>query len=172
MRSFIISQFSYFSLIWMTYSSGLKNKANNIHERPMRIVYKDFSSSFEGLLAKDYSVTIYTRNMQQLLIETFKVKIRIFPIIMKQILSFRDINSHNLRSGTYLSRPIFHTTHYRTESITNLGANVWELVPQNIKVANFLSSFKNKIKTQIPNNCPCRHCKIHIAQVGFIQIFC
>ena len=83
MRSFIISQFSYFSLIWMTYSSGLKNKANNIHERPMRIVYKDFSSSFEGLLAKDYSVTIYTRNMQQLLIETFKVKIRIFPIIMK-----------------------------------------------------------------------------------------
>ena len=83
MRSFIISQFSYFSLIWMTYSSGLKNKANNIHERAMRIVYKDFSSSFEGLLAKDYSVTIYTRNMQQLLIETFKVKIRIFPIIMK-----------------------------------------------------------------------------------------
>ena len=53
MRSFIISQFSFCSLIWMTYSKGLNNEANNIHERALRIVYKDFSPSFEGLLAKD-----------------------------------------------------------------------------------------------------------------------
>ena len=55
MESFIISQFSYFPLIWMTHRMGLNNKFNHIHERALRIVYKDFSTSFEGLLAKDKS---------------------------------------------------------------------------------------------------------------------
>ena len=54
-----------------------------------------------------------------------------------------------------------HTTHDGTESITNLGAKIWELVPQNIKVASFLSNFKNKVKKGIPQNCPCCCCKTY-----------
>ena len=42
-----------------------------------------------------------------------------------------------------------YTTHYGTESITNLGAKIWELMPQNIKEENSLSSFKNKVKKWI-----------------------
>lgn len=53
-----------------------------------------------------------------------------------------------------------HTTDYETESVTNLGAKLWELATQNIKDANSLSSFKNKVKKLIPENCPCRPCKI------------
>ena len=149
MESFIISQFSYFPLIWMTHRMGLNNKFNHIHERALRIVYKDFSTSFEGLLAKDKSVKIHNRNLQQLAIEIFKLKMGIPPIIMKEIFIFSDNNNHNLRSGTHLSRSIVHTTHYGTESITNLGAKIWELMPQNIKEENSLSSFKNKVKKWI-----------------------
>ena len=92
----------------------------------------------------------------------------ICSIIMKEIFNFSDNNSYNLRSGSHLSRPIVYATHYGTESITNLGAKIWELVPQNIKEENFLSSVKNKVKKWIPQNCPCRLCKTYIAQVGFI----
>ena len=152
----------------MTHSSGLNNKINHIHERALRIVYKDFSTSFEGLLAKDKSVTIHNRDLQQLAIEIFKVKMGISPIIMKEIFNFSDNNNYNLRSGTHLSRPIVHTIYYGTESITNLGTKIWELVPQNIKEATSLSSFKNKVKKWIPQNYPCRLCKIYIAQVEFI----
>ena len=49
MKSFIISQFSYCPLIWMTHSRRIKNKINHIHERAMSIVYKDLSTSFERL---------------------------------------------------------------------------------------------------------------------------
>ena len=69
MKSFIISQFSYCPLIWMTHNRGLNNKINHIHERALRIVYKEFSKSFEGLLAKDKSVTIHNRSLQQPAIE-------------------------------------------------------------------------------------------------------
>ena len=95
MESFIISQFSYFPLIWMTHRMGLNNKFNHIHERALRIVYKDFSTSFEGLLAKDKSVKILNRNLQQLAIEIFKLKMGIPPIIMKEIFIFSDNNNHN-----------------------------------------------------------------------------
>ena len=97
MRSFIISQFSCCPLIWMTQSRGINNKINHVHERALRIVYKNFSTPFKGLLAKDKSVTIHNQNLQQLQI------------------SFSDNNNYNLCSGTHLSRPILHTTHYGTE---------------------------------------------------------
>ena len=68
MKSCIISQSSYCPLIWMTVGRGFNNVINHTHERALRIVYKDFSVSFEGLLAKDTSVTIRNRNLQQLVI--------------------------------------------------------------------------------------------------------
>ena len=65
MKSFIISQFTYFSLTWMIHNRGLNNKINHIHERALRIVYDDCSSIFDDLLNKDKSVTIHQRNLQQ-----------------------------------------------------------------------------------------------------------
>ena len=87
---------------------------------------------------------------------------------MKKIFNFSDNNNYNLRSGNHLSRTIMHIAHYGKESIKNLRAKIWELVPQNIKEANTLPSFKIKVKKWIPQNCSCRLCKTYIAQVGFI----
>ena len=84
---------------------------------------------------------------------------------MKQIFNFGGNSNYNLKSGTHLSRPIVYTTHYGTQSITNLGAKIWELVPKIIKEANSQSNFKNKVKKWIPQKYPCRLCK---AQVEFI----
>ena len=95
----------------MRHSMGLNNKINHIHERALHIVYKDFSTPFEGLLAKDKSVTIHNRNLQQLAIEVFEVKMGISPIITKEIFNFGDNSNYKLRSDTHLSRPIVHTTH-------------------------------------------------------------
>ena len=94
MKSFIISQFNYCPLIWMIHNRGLNNKINHIHERALRIVYHDYSSSFEDLLNKDKSVTIHQRNLQQLAIEIFKVKIGIAPIIMNEICTFDKNNTY------------------------------------------------------------------------------
>ena len=52
MKSFIMSQCNYCPLIWMT-TTGLNNKINHVHERGLRIVYNDYSSTFEDLLSKD-----------------------------------------------------------------------------------------------------------------------
>ena len=158
MKSFIISQFNYCSLIWMMHNRGLNNKINHIHERALRIVYDGYSSTFEDLFNKDKSVTIHQRNLEQLAIEIFKVKIGIAPIIMNEIIIFVENNIYNLRSGMHLSRVNVHSAQYGTESIVNLGAKIWNLVPVHKKDLKALSTFKNQIKKWIPKDCPCRLC--------------
>ena len=57
----------------MFHSGVLNNKRNRIHERALRITYNDKSSSYEELLTKDRSVTIYHRNIRALSTEIYKV---------------------------------------------------------------------------------------------------
>ena len=59
-------------------------KINRLHERCLRIIYNDKTSSFADLLAKDGSATIHTRNLQVLAIEIFKVRKNIsLTIVLK-----------------------------------------------------------------------------------------
>ena len=47
---------------------SLNKKNNRIHERALRVVYDDYSSSLEDLLNKEKSVRIHQRNLRQLAI--------------------------------------------------------------------------------------------------------
>ena len=168
MKSFIISQFNYCPLIWMIHNRGLNNKINHIHYTALRKVHDHYISSFDDLLNRDKSVTINQRNLQQLAIEFFKVKIGIAPIIMNEIFFFVENNTYSLRSGMHLSRVNVHSTQYSSEPIGNLGAKIWNLVPVHIKDLKALSTFKNQIKKWMPKGRPRRLCKVYVAQVGFL----
>ena len=86
---------------------------------------------------------------------------------MNEIFSFVENNTYNLRS--HRSRVNVHYKQYGTESIGNLGAKNWNLIPVHVKDLKALSTFKNQIKKWIPKDCPCRLCKVYVAQVGFLQ---
>ena len=99
LKTFTESQFGYCPLIWMFHSRTINNKVNHLHERSLRIVYKDNYSSYVDLLAKDKSFTIHQRNIQSLAIELFKVKRNLSNVIMCNILKSRTM-TYNLRSQT------------------------------------------------------------------------
>ena len=97
LKTFTKSQFEYWPLIWMLlYSRRVNNKINHLHERSLRIVYKDNYSSYVDLLVKDKSFTIHQRNIQSLAIELFKVKRNHSNVIMCNILKTRTL-TYNLR---------------------------------------------------------------------------
>ena len=52
---FITAQFSYAPVVWMFHSRKVNNRINQIHERVLRLLYKDYTSSFDELLLKDNS---------------------------------------------------------------------------------------------------------------------
>ena len=121
-KSFIISQFDYCPIVWIRPGRGLSNKINNIHERALTIVYQDKKSSFETLLKRDESMSIYMKNLQYLATKLFKVKNGFSPEIRKEICVFQENETYNLRSGNHLTRKNIQTTQYRIESVPNLGA--------------------------------------------------
>ena len=59
LKTFIESQFGYGPHIWMFHSRRVNNKINHLHERSLRIVYKDNYCSCVDLLVKDKSFTIH-----------------------------------------------------------------------------------------------------------------
>ena len=70
MNAFITSQFSYCPLVWMSHSRAMNNRINKIHEKALRLVYKDKTNlSLDDLLKKDKSVSIHQRNLQILATE-------------------------------------------------------------------------------------------------------
>ena len=59
MKAFIESQFNYCPLIWMFHSRQLNNKINKLHERALRLVYKNPNLCFQELLNLDNSFCIH-----------------------------------------------------------------------------------------------------------------
>ena len=51
-NSIFISQFNYYQLIWMCHNRAKNNKINRLHERCLRLLYKNKKSSFQDLLER------------------------------------------------------------------------------------------------------------------------
>ena len=85
MKSFILSQFNCCPLVWMLGERGLNNKINHLHEKALRIAYKDGISDFNVLLEKDNAVTIHVRNIQLLMTEIFETQHSLNPTFVKEI---------------------------------------------------------------------------------------
>ena len=148
----------------MLHSRSNNNKIKHLHERCLRIIYNDKQSSYEELLIKDGTVSIHHRNIQTLATEMLKVKNELFPEIICDIFTQR-INNH------YILRHINHseTPFVGTESVSNLGPNIWDMGLEEYKTLNSLNSFKESIKNWVPINCPCRLCKTYAHGVGFLE---
>ena len=168
MKAFITSEFSYCPLIWMSHSRALHNRINNVHERALRLIYKDNQPSFKELLEKDHSVTVHHKNLQVLVTEIFKVKNDLASNIMKDVFELKEL-TYNLRSDSnHVARRNVKTTYYGLSSIKHLPPQILELVPQSFRKCKTLNEFKIKMKSWYPDHCLCRLCKTYIAQLGFI----
>ena len=69
----------------MFHSRQFNNRINKIHERALRLLYKDNKLTFNDLSELNNSVTIHQRNLQILAIEIFKVKNNLPPEIMTEV---------------------------------------------------------------------------------------
>ena len=93
----------------MFHSRRINNKINHLHERSLRIGYKDNYRSYVDLLVKDKSFTVYQRNIQSLAIELFKVRRNLSNMIMC---------NYNLRSQAYFVRDCVNTRRYGLNSLS------------------------------------------------------
>ena len=141
-KGFIMSQFSDCPLVWMFHSRKLNNRINHLHERALRLVYQDFTSSFEELLTSDRSVTIHHRNIQKMAIEMYKVYYGLSAPIMNLVFPLRTGKQYP-RSNAFNSRHVSKVG-CGTETLSHLGPKIWAMVPDDFKRFS-LSKFKSKM---------------------------
>ena len=160
LKTFIESQFSYCPLIWMFHNRKLNRKINHIHERALRLVYEDYTSSFKDLLQKDGSVSVHHQNIHSIAIEMYKITNKLSPKIVQTIFQQKEVS--NLRSEQTFLRPNINTIYNGEQSLRSFGPVVWnDLLPNKFKSATTLNKFEHMIKLWVPTGCPCRrHVKI------------
>lgn len=161
MGTFIESEFNHCPLIWMFHSRTMHNKINKLHERALRIVYRDKSSTFEQLLEKDKAFSIHERNLQKLATEMYKVKGNICPK------PFQDLFIRKERGNGDFVIPKICTVNRGEETVRYRGPLTWELVPEDIKASESLAIFKDRIRDWKPVGCKCRLCKEYVAGLGY-----
>ena len=134
----------------------------------MRIVYRDYESSFEDLLKKDKSLTFHHRNIHQVAIEMFKVKHDLSPPFMKDIFTMIEGKT---RSGNDFCRPNVNSVKKGCRSLRNFGPIVWnDMLPDKHKSCKTLDEFKISIKVWEPENCPCELCNPIVRGFGRIKL--
>ena len=122
MKTFIQSQFNYCSLTWMFHSRILNNKINKLHERALRLVYKNENLTFQDLLELDKSVTVHQKNLQKLATEMHKAENNLSPLPMQDLFN-AQVTTHDLRNKRYWDIPKTRTECYGIESVRskNMG---------------------------------------------------
>ena len=149
MRSFIDSQFSYCPLVWMFHSRELNNRINRIHEKSLRIAYRDVTSSFQELLAKDNSFTIHERNIQRLATEMYKVKNNLAPSFMNLTFPLSKVCVNSRNRYSFESSNI-KSVHNGTETLSHRGPIIWSVISSDIKSKKTLCEFQAAIKNWKP----------------------
>ena len=169
-KAFIESQFGYCPLTWMFHGRTANPKLNHIHERVLRIVYKNNVLSFEELLEFDKSFKIHHRNIQSLAIELFKIKNNLTVTIMNDTFQPRAV-SYNLRSQIDFTRSNVISEHFGISSIRYMAAKVWDMVTKDMKNANNIKTFKNNIRKWKAVNYHCKLCLDYVSCVGNVNTF-
>merc|ERR1711928_31964 len=104
-----------FNLHLKTLCRKMNDKINHIHERALRLVYQDYTSSFSDLLKKDNSLSFHHRNIHHVAIEMYKVKHDLSPPFMKEIF-VHNSNEKGTRSGDNFARPNVHSVYKGEQS--------------------------------------------------------
>ena len=138
----------------MFHSRKINNRINNLHERALRVVCRDYKATFSELLSKDKSVIIHHRNLQLLGNSDFEDKKWIKSKLMEEIFTFKNVN-YNLRNNTSLKIGLLKNC-LLWSRIFNLGAKIWNLLPNEYKELKSLSTFKSRISNWVTDEWSCR----------------
>ena len=151
LKAYFMSHFVYCPLVWMNHSRSLNKRINTIHERALRLVYNDFTSSFTELLKKYNSVAIHLKNLQNLAIEMFKVKHNLAPEMMTEVFRLKT-RFFNTRHKSEFQHRNVKTVIYGFEILLSLGPQIWNFITIEFRNLTSLNAFKSKIKSSLLNN--------------------
>ena len=126
--------------------------------RSPRFLYNDHTSSYNDLLSKSDICTMLISRQRALCIEIFKTVKKLNPPFMQKIFKLRT-SCYSLRNPNDLThiRPSKRT--FRSNSLMSIGPQIWTNLPNELKSAENLKTFKRLIKNWDGPSCRCSACQ-------------
>ena len=84
-NSYIISNFNYCPLVWIFSTAKSLNKIESLQKKALRLLYDDYSISYEDLLEKAGKVKTSVNRLRNLCVEIYKTINKLNPVFMNNI---------------------------------------------------------------------------------------
>ena len=125
-NSFVTSKFNYCPLVWHFCGATNSNKIEKIQERCLRIIYKDYESSYNRLLGMANTTTLVISRLRILILEVFKSIRQLNPKCISDSDSF-EVKSlgNSLRIHVKVLQPKRRTPTYGLRTVSYTGAKLW-----------------------------------------------
>ena len=133
------------------------DKVSSVHKRALRVLFNDYTSSFEELLHRNEQVTIHGKDLQKLMLAVYRSMTSgnlsfLWEFFNKKVLPY-SLGINNL-----LQLPSTRTKMYENESLSFRGNIIWHQLPDQYEAAETDNEFKIEIKSWRGFECTCRIC--------------
>ena len=123
-QSFVACNFNYCPLVWHFCGKVNNNKLEKIQERALRIINKDYDSSYDELIKCSNTSTLLVSRLRIMLCEVFKCLKGLNPLSINELFEIKEMG-YALRNCTRLYQPKKLKTTYGLRSVSYVGAKLW-----------------------------------------------
>ena len=131
-------------MAWLFCGSKNSNKLEKLQERALRLVFDDFSSSYEFLCERANNLPLSFYRVRFLGIEMYKCIKETNPTYLNDLFC-EQTSDCQLRDSSRLIQPKFNTFKFGFKSFRYFGAKLWNVLPVDIKQSGSLSIIKTRI---------------------------
>ena len=155
-QCFIQSNFNFCPIIWHFCSVSNTKKLEKLNCRALRLVYKDYTSSYESLLAADSSVSLHLQRQRALAEEVYKILEKQRPSYLLNLVRKKE-TSYNLRRKN-VCIDNFNSIKYGKKSFSYEASKIWNDLPNYIREAKNFKTFRKLLRTWKGEECKCAMC--------------
>ena len=123
-NSFVKSNFKYCPMVWHFCGKVNNDKIDKIQHRALKIIYKDYVSSYEDLMLKGNVPAMLNKRLQGILREVFKSIKGINSKCLNDLFEVKS-TSYSLRNDVRVVQPKRRTTNFGLRTMSYLGAKLW-----------------------------------------------
>lgn len=155
-KSFIQSNFNYCPAVWHSCGKVNTELMERIQHRALKFVFRS-KCTYEELLRRANMSTLAIDRIKKLAVEVHKIIHQNSPQSLSTLVCKRH-SDYNLRGSYKLDLPRVNTTKYGRNSFKYQAANIWNHLPNELRMTTDLGLFKTLLNSWSGETCKCAVC--------------
>ena len=139
------SNFNYCPLLWHFCGATYNSKLEKIQEKCLRIIYKDYESTYETLLETTNTTSLVVSRLHLILLKVYKSLHQLNAKCMNGLVKVKSTR-YSLRNPVIKLQPKKKTTTYGLKPISYTGVKLWNdlfpILSNNVELDVFKASLK------------------------------